>query len=117
VSDDSRMFESGDFVLKNEKIKTVLKSMISELNKTKFLINIQGHTDSDLSGKISNMDLSHKRALSFAEFFISNGLDKDKLSVSAYGSQRPVADNDTPKGKALNRRVEVNIIINHSKFK
>ncbi|MCP5053651.1 MAG: OmpA family protein, partial [bacterium] len=61
--------------------------------------------------KIDNMELSLDRALSVARFLIAGGVEKQKVSVSGYGPHRPIANNDTPGNRKLNRRVEINVII------
>jgi outer membrane protein OmpA-like peptidoglycan-associated protein len=41
------------------------------------------------------------------EWLIENGIEADRLEAKGYGESRPAADNSTPEGKALNRRVEI----------
>jgi len=69
-------------------------------------VKIVGHTDSD--GKDdSNLDLSKRRAASVkAELAKTFGVNADRLVTDGLGESQPVAPNDTPVNKALNRRVE-----------
>ncbi len=68
---------------------------------------IEGHTDSTGSSAI-NEQLSKKRAEAVRQYFIANGtLDEKKVSAIGYGSERPLAPNDTVEGRAINRRIDV----------
>ncbi len=67
---------------------------------------IEGHTDSKLSAA-HNMDLSKRRSNSVKTFFVNKGLNASRFQTRGYGLERPVADNNTAEGRALNRRVEM----------
>ncbi len=68
-------------------------------------VEIQGHTDSD--GEESyNMDLSQRRADSVKKYMVERGIDPMRLTTSGWGESRPISSNDTPEGKAQNRRIE-----------
>lgn len=67
---------------------------------------IVGHTDSDASNEY-NQDLSERRARAVANYLIAKGVDAGQLSVLGLGETRPLASNETPEGKAQNRRVEI----------
>lgn len=94
-----------------DSIKPLLLKLVEPVNNSKFDINIEGHTDNLTDPEIDNMHLSLNRALNVARFFITNGVNKNKISVSGYGPYRPIAGNDSPEGRQANRRVEVNVII------
>jgi outer membrane protein OmpA-like peptidoglycan-associated protein len=67
-------------------------------------VRVEGHTDS--SGKASrNQRLSAARAEGVVKYLVKKGVEKKRLSSKGYGSSQPVADNETPEGKAKNRRV------------
>jgi outer membrane protein OmpA-like peptidoglycan-associated protein len=69
-------------------------------------VEIQGHTDSDGSDSY-NLQLSDRRAQSVVTYLIQNyAINPSRLTGKGYGEGNPVASNDTPEGKALNRRVE-----------
>lgn len=104
-------FGAGQYRL-NEKIKPLLLTFIPILQASPFNVGIEGHTDDQSTAKINNMELSLNRALAVARFLIQNGLDKNKVCVSGYGPYRPITDNRLPEERQLNRRVEINIIIN-----
>jgi len=105
-------FEGGEFELRKE-AKPILTQLIEPINRSPFDVSIEGHTDSLTNPKIDNMELSLQRALVVARFLIANGVKKEKLSVSGYGPQRPIASNTNQEGRMLNRRVEVNIMVNN----
>jgi outer membrane protein OmpA-like peptidoglycan-associated protein len=57
--------------------------------------------------------ISEARARAVADFLISlGGLRKDQVSVRSYGGQKPLADNSTERGRAINRRVEITLLAN-----
>jgi outer membrane protein OmpA-like peptidoglycan-associated protein len=69
-------------------------------------IKIIGHTDSD-GADAANLDLSKRRAASVkAELSKNFGIDESRIETDGAGETKPVAPNDTPVNKALNRRVE-----------
>ena len=65
--------------------------------------DIQGHTD-NVGGEQSNLDLSRNRARTVYEYLVDKGVSPQRLSHHGYGEQRPIASNDTPEGRAQNRR-------------
>ena len=60
-------------------------------------------------GVASNEVLSRKRAEDVKGFLASQGFGPDLLVAQGYGEGRPVASNDTPQGRAQNRRVELSL--------
>ncbi|MBQ3658239.1 MAG: OmpA family protein [Bacteroidales bacterium] len=67
---------------------------------------ISGHTDSSGNPE-KNMTLSKERADAVKNYLIIHGIPGHRLTAEGYGDTRPVADNKTTKGRALNRRVEL----------
>ena len=72
-------------------------------------IKVTGHTDADGSDAY-NLDLSKKRAETLINFFIQNGLSKDKIVIDFKGESVPIDNNSTPEGKQRNRRVDFSFI-------
>ncbi len=66
---------------------------------------IEGHTDSD-GNDANNQTLSESRAKAIKDRLISMGIDSERLTSKGWGESKPMASNDTPEGKAQNRRVE-----------
>jgi outer membrane protein OmpA-like peptidoglycan-associated protein len=69
-------------------------------------ITIEGHTDSTGSD-VTNLELSRARAESVAAYLTSRGLPKEQITTNGLGPSRPVTSNDSPEGRATNRRVEI----------
>ncbi|MGB9648074.1 MAG: OmpA family protein [Stellaceae bacterium] len=59
------------------------------------------------AGIADNLDLSSRRAASVAAFLQSQGVNPNILSAKGFGATHPVAPNDTPEGRAQNRRIEI----------
>ncbi len=72
---------------------------------------VVGHTDS-VGSEEYNMELSRKRAQSVTDYFISKNLLPTRFETSWYGETKPTNDNNTPEGRAKNRRVNVVIVPN-----
>ncbi len=99
-------FDVNKDVVKPESYGT-LKEIAAILNEAPDVkVTIVGHTDSD-GADAANLDLSKRRAASVkAELVKSFGVKGDRLTTDGLGESQPVAGNDTPSNKALNRRVE-----------
>ncbi|MDR1695642.1 MAG: OmpA family protein [Endomicrobium sp.] len=77
-------------------------------------IAVEGHTDG--IGKIAyNQKLSENRAKSVQDFIVKEGIKADRIKMTGFGKLRPVASNDTAKGREQNRRVEI-IILNKTQI-
>lgn len=72
-------------------------------------IRVTGHTDADGSEEY-NIELSKKRAQALIEFFVANGLSKDRIEIDFKGEKAPIDSNETPEGKQHNRRVDFSFI-------
>jgi outer membrane protein OmpA-like peptidoglycan-associated protein len=81
--------------------------VLKEFDKT--LVEVAGHTDSTGSDDY-NQALSERRAASVAAYLTSRGVTSERLMAVGGGEKYPVASNDTPAGRQLNRRVEITIV-------
>jgi len=101
-------FASGQADIRAEfyRVLNSVSLVLKEYNKT--LVNVYGHTDSDGSDS-SNQTLSERRAVNVAQYLVQQGSDTRRFHVVGYGETIPVATNATEEGKALNRRVEIQI--------
>lgn len=78
------------------------------------IIEIGGHTDNSGTPAI-NQKLSLSRAQRVKEFLVREmGIDKDRILVKGYSSEFPIADNSTPEGRAMNRRIEITTLKNEN---
>lgn len=102
-------FDTGSASLRPESYAElgVLYKLLEDNPKIK--IEISGHTDNVGSAAL-NQRLSQDRARAVVDFLIERGTDPDRLTYEGYGFSRPVATNDTPEGRQLNRRTEFEII-------
>lgn len=106
------LFDSGKDALRAEavdalqKIAKILNTTVRDLK-----VGVEGHTDNvpiKYSGWKSNWELSAARALSVLHFVVDDeGVNPDRISATGYGEYQPVSDNDSPEGRAKNRRVEI----------
>ena len=81
--------------------------VLKEFDKT--LVEVAGHTDS-VGSEVYNRNLSEQRAESVAAYLRSQEVRGDRLITIGAGEARPVADNSSDAGRALNRRVEITIV-------
>lgn len=87
-------------------LDTLAKTFISN---PIFVAEIAGHTDSD-GNEADNMRLSQRRADAIRNYLIAKGVDPNRVFAKGYGSKNPVASNETPEGKSINRRTEVKVV-------
>ncbi|HZW36034.1 MAG: OmpA family protein [Deltaproteobacteria bacterium] len=113
---DAILFDSGKAEVKAGG-QTILRKIVSILADVKDKsIRIEGHTDNvPIVGMLakkfpSNWELSAARAINVARYLQEQGIDPAQLSAVAYGEYKPVAGNDTPEGKAKNRRIEIILV-------
>ncbi len=98
-------FDVGKATLRPESMGVInnIYKLLSEHPEVNF--SVEGHTDSDGDFDF-NQKLSEERAKTVMNQLISMGIDSDRLSSNGFGESKPVNTNDTPEGKAANRRVE-----------
>ncbi|GBD90557.1 motility protein B [bacterium BMS3Abin04] len=110
---DNILFTSGDAEL-NPKAESVLHKLALVLKKVPNDIRVEGHTDNiPIKNNLfpSNWQLSVARATNTAYYLMKNeGLSPEKVSIVGYAEYKPIATNDTPEGRALNRRVDIVIL-------
>ncbi|WP_367392935.1 OmpA family protein [Lewinella sp. LCG006] len=78
-------------------------------NHLKLNIRINGHTD-NVGDDTANQVLSEARAKSVYNYLIKQGIAAERLSYKGFGESQPIAENDTPEGRKLNRRTEFEVI-------
>ena len=108
--DDVINFDFGKSTIKEESHQ-YLDRLALVLIRLNTRIEVKGHTDNIGSAEV-NMELSKERARAVTEYLVSKGVNRNKLSYSYYGMTKPLTSNDTEKGRALNRRVEFEILNN-----
>jgi chemotaxis protein MotB len=97
----------------NKDTVDVLKAVAQVLASDTHQVQIEGHTDNlPIASAVfpSNWELSSARASSVTRLFVENGVAPGRIVVIGYADNRPVDSNDTPEGRARNRRVTVMIL-------
>ena len=103
------LFDTGKASIKFESAE-ILNQIINVLKKfPNSRFRIEGHTDST-GNKQKNIELSQNRADAVKIYLIQGGIASDRLESKGYGPEKPIASNKNKKGRALNRRVEINLI-------
>jgi len=111
---DAILFPSGSATL-NERGRAVLLKVAEQLAKLDHVVLVEGHTDNvPIRGSLTrryptNWELAGARAARVARLFEEHGVSGDRLTVLSFADKRPVASNDTPEGRALNRRIEIRL--------
>jgi outer membrane protein OmpA-like peptidoglycan-associated protein len=99
------LFDTGKDVIKPESLPT-LKMILGLLEGDPSLkFSIEGHTDNQ-GNKAINQPLSEKRAAAVMAWLSGKGIDSARLKTKGFGDSKPIDTNDTPEGRANNRRVE-----------
>lgn len=108
--DSMSLFDTGLWVLKPSSMKLLVNALVGIKAKPGWLIVVSGHTD-NVGDDHFNLQLSMKRAESVRNWMRDTGdVPESCFAVQGYGESRPVATNDTPEGRALNRRVEISLV-------
>jgi len=99
-------FTTGGFVLSAaEQQKLNETAMILNQNMG-LLVELQGYTD-NAGYSADNLRLSRKRAKTVESYLAGQGVARWRMTVKSLGEKMPIAPNDTPEGRAQNRRVEL----------
>ncbi|MDA8086535.1 MAG: OmpA family protein, partial [Nitrospiraceae bacterium] len=99
------LFDTGSDRIRPESLPT-LKRILALLKESPGLkFSIEGHTDNQ-GTKGLNQPLSERRAKAVLAWLVSKGIASDRLQSKGWGDSKPIDTNDTPEGRANNRRVE-----------
>ena len=96
---DSALVKPGQRVVVDD-----VSEVLMDYPKT--AVVVQGHTDATGTEE-HNQDLSERRAEAIANRLVGNGVDERRVAAIGFGEGYPVADNDSTRGRQLNRRVEI----------
>lgn len=102
-------FDVGKAAIRKEAEKNLYEIVDALKELADLKLEIGGHTDSTGTAE-ENIDLSSRRAGAIKEFLVQNGIVADRLTARGYGSQYPLAPNDSPENLQKNRRSEFTMI-------
>ena len=106
------LFDSGRSEIRPEGLDT-LDHISSYLMSITNPIRVEGHTDNvpiNTAQFPSNWHLSIARSMNTGYYIFKKGFPPERIAIAGYSEYRPIAPNDTPENRALNRRVEIVII-------
>ncbi|MEI6158634.1 MAG: OmpA family protein [Roseococcus sp.] len=114
---DRILFSSGGYRI-DARAREALGKMIPTLQGLQNTrIIVEGYTDTTpvgpelrRQGITTNLDLSSRRADTVADSLISQGAPRNLVSADGRGEANPIAGNDTPAGRAQNRRIEITLV-------
>ncbi|WP_202025213.1 OmpA family protein [Klebsiella quasipneumoniae] len=108
--DSMSLFDSGKSALIEGSTKILVNALVGIKAKPGWLIVVSGHTDNTGSVQL-NQTLSLQRAEAVRNWMRDTGdVPESCFAVQGYGDSRPIASNDTPDGRAHNRRVEISLV-------
>tara|TARA_Y100000817_G_C16827298_1_gene531845 strand:- start:247 stop:735 length:489 start_codon:yes stop_codon:yes gene_type:complete len=100
-------FEFDKSSLTSKSIQT-LKSAVNALNENSSIkITLSGHAD-ERGTREYNLALGQRRAEAVSDYFVLNGISKNRITVKSYGEEKPVAYGQDEGSYSKNRRVEIN---------
>lgn len=102
-------FPSGDIALDalgQAKLDIILQFLKADPSVNR--IQLDGHSDNS-GNRLTNRDLSRRRALAVEEYLIANGIPKEQITLRFHGERYPVVPNNTEANRAKNRRVTLKL--------
>jgi outer membrane protein OmpA-like peptidoglycan-associated protein len=100
------LFDTGKYTLRAAAREKLAKISGIVLAHPGLKLEVEGHTD-NIGSEEYNQLLSEQRAAGVLEFLVQQGLSESSVTSRGFGKSQPVATNDTPEGRAKNRRVEL----------
>ena len=116
VVNSDLLFRSGSWTIspRGKQVMAQLASKLAQHQQQMLLVN--AYSDNvpigpqlKREGVTSNVELSQKRADAVMHYLVSQGVNSKMVSAHGYGAEKPVASNATAKGRAKNRRVELEL--------
>lgn len=105
---ENLMFVFGTAEIIPESTKTLDRLLSIMQNRSELKIHVTGHTD-NIGTEAYNKRLSLDRAEAVCLYLIKHGIDKQRMTFSGEGADKPIDTNDTEEGRQRNRRVEITI--------
>ncbi len=104
-------FDTKEWQLKPASISELDKLAMLLFENPNLKIEIDGHTDNVGQPK-ENLQLSINRATAVVEYLVKKGVNAQRLAAKGFGATKPIADNSTENGRAMNRRTELSVVSN-----
>lgn len=101
-------FETSRSIIKGNSYPILDKVVSVMRNNPDYKLSIEGHTDSQ-GDDAMNLKLSQDRAAAVKSYLVGKGIASNRMTSLGFGETRPVADNNTREGRAMNRRVEFKV--------
>jgi chemotaxis protein MotB len=115
---DKAFFDEGKAELKDG-AKGALDKIVPIIKGVDNHVRIEGHTDNvpiNTNEFKSNWELSVRRATEVVRYFVEKrGLPPERISATGYAEYRPIVQNNSPKNKSLNRRIEIIVVKSNEK--
>jgi len=109
-------FQSGESFILPEHFLLLTKVMQALREFPNSRIEVAGHTDA-LGDDAYNFQLSERRAMAVRSYLLANmNIQPDQIQSRGYGETRPIASNESPEGRQLNRRIEIILNLKDSQF-
>ena len=102
-------FGSAEWRLNNAARLTLLRVVRQLRDNPALMVTLEGHTDS-VGPPSQNLQLSQRRVDEVRRFLLESGVGRNRIAAVAVGEAQPIASNDTPAGRDLNRRVSITLI-------
>jgi len=100
------LFDTGKYTLRPATREKLAKISGIVLAHPGLNLEVEGHTDNVGSTEYNQL-LSEQRAATVMDFLVQQGISESSVKSRGFGKSQPVAENDTPEGRAKNRRVEL----------
>jgi hypothetical protein len=100
------LFDYGKAALQAESYPTLENVVVILRSNPGLRLEVQGYTDNQ-GPSDGNRIMSEKRAQAVRAYLVQQGIEPQRVTAVGYGETQPVADNNTPEGRAANRRVEL----------
>ncbi len=117
---DKMFYKSGSAKLKGDAIN-FLDQLVQPILEYSNPVRIEGHTDNipiNTKEFPSNWELSASRAINVAKYFIAkHNIDPGRITSIGYSEHKPVTSNDSPDGRAKNRRVDIVLLSKSERMK
>ncbi|MCH2081414.1 MAG: OmpA family protein [Saprospiraceae bacterium] len=102
-------FQANSAILKSTSFQELERVLAFLHSNPKVVVELAAHTNGDLSHTFA-MQLSNKRAKTIQDYLLSNGISMEQILAQGYGKMMPLVEENTPKDKRRNQRIEMKII-------